>query len=110
MERGAAEAHPCPVADTAVLVDILSPDYLEDPFSTWAEVRESDPLYRDAMGIFHVTRYRDVWALLRDRRCGRDLPPEVARLGIGDGEATNRFFEKNLLGIEGAEHTRLRRL
>ena len=98
------------MADTAVRINTSSPGYLEDPFAAWSEVRESDPLYRDPTGIFHVTRYADVWSLLRDRRCGRDLPPEVARLGIGDGEATNRFFEKNMLGIEGPEHTRLRRL
>ena len=98
------------MADTAVAYDLLGPAFLEDPYPTLAEMREHEPLYRDPMGIYHLTRYSDVWALLRDHRCGRDMPIEVATIGIGDGEVTRRFFTENLLGMEGADHTRLRRL
>jgi cytochrome P450 len=34
----------------------------------------------------------------------------VAKIGIGDGEASERFMSNNMINFEGSEHTRLRRL
>jgi len=97
------------MAETATLYDPFAPSFHEDPYPTWTAMRENEPLYRDAMGIYHLTRYEDVWTLVRDRRCGRDVPIELVKLAGGDRPETERFAE-NMINREGAEHTRLRKL
>jgi cytochrome P450 len=98
------------MTDTAVVFDPFAPEFHEDPYPTWTAIRESGELVRDAIGIYVVTRYEDVWSLLRDRRVGRDLPYELTKIVLGDGAATERFVTNNLMNYEGPEHLRQRRL
>lgn len=99
-----------PMADTAVQYDPFSPEFLEDPYPTLAAIRESGELVRDPIGIYLITRYDDVWSLLRDKRVGRDLPFELTRIVAGDGKAVERFFTTSMINYEGREHTRMRLL
>src|SRR5439155_12193583 len=91
MARARPAAHAGPMADTATLYDPFAPEFHDDPYPTWAAMREDEPMYRDAMGVFHLTRYEDVWSLVRDRRCGRDVPQHLVQLALGDGGASERF-------------------
>lgn len=70
--------------------------------------REQHWLARMPLG-YSVTRYDDVTAILRDRRfhSALSLLPQMA--GIQDPEFTERR-QRSILAVEGAEHTRLRRL
>ena len=44
----------CPVTDLATDYDMFDPDYLRDPFSAWAELRDTCP-------IAHTERYGGSW-------------------------------------------------
>jgi len=49
--------------------DLLSPAHFAAPHQTFALMRENDPLYwHEQMGLWFVTRYRDVHTITRDRR------------------------------------------
>lgn len=92
-----------------VVYDPFDAGFHDDPHPTWAALREREPMHRTAMGIYVLSRYEDVWALLRDRRCGRDIPIELVRMATGDGPGAERFVT-NMINREGGDHTRLRKL
>src|SRR5688572_24789247 len=110
MVRRGANRHGRAMADTAVAFDPFAPEFIDDPYPTWAAIREGDSLFRDPLGIYLITRYDDVWSLLRDKRVGRDLPFDLTRIVLGDGEAVERFVTTSMINYEGSEHTRLRLL
>jgi hypothetical protein len=90
--------------------------FAADPYPAYATLRASTPVFRsDEFGMTFVTRYRDIFRLLADRRLGRDaaeigraepLPPAAA----GDLPCYDRYVRVNLLETEGETHARLRRL
>ena len=46
--------------------------FIADPYPAYAELREREPVrYDEATDHWLISRYEDVNALLRDRRCGR---------------------------------------
>ncbi|GAA2078632.1 cytochrome P450 [Actinomadura alba] len=65
----------------------LEPPYLEDPYPLYARARREAPvLYSPEFGLWFVTRYDDVWAVLKDTarfssrflmRTPADAPPAV---------------------------------
>jgi cytochrome P450 len=109
MDLDTREAHACLMADTALVYDPFAPSFHDDPYPTWTALRESEPMHRTPLGTYVLTRHEDVFALLRDRRLGRDIPPNLVRLAAGDGDLAD-FFASNLLNREAPDHTRLRKL
>ena len=97
------------MADTALVYDPFAPSFHDDPYPTWAALRENEPMHRTQIGTYVLTRHEDVFTLLRDRRLGRDIPPHLVRLAAGDGDLAE-FFTSNLLNKEAPDHTRLRKL
>lgn len=97
------------MVETATRYDPFDAGFREDPYPTWQELREHEPLHRSAFGIYVLTRYEDVWALLRDHRTSREIPIELVYLSAGSG-ATAESFMGNLLNKEAPDHTRLRKL
>jgi cytochrome P450 len=107
--------------DSDPLFDYYSPQFRTDPYPFYARLREQDPVhwglpyepYFD--GAWHIFRYADVAALLKDPRLGKaeladererdeaaDLPPEAhAYLGL---------LRLALLRTDPPDHTRLRGL
>ena len=58
-------------ADAGQLVfDPLDPGFLQDPYPTYAALREREPLLRSPAGAWVLTRYADVLAALGDTRLG----------------------------------------
>jgi cytochrome P450 len=54
-------------AEARVHPDIYDPVFQEDPFATYAELRATQPVYREPRyGAFLLTRFEDVMAALRD--------------------------------------------
>lgn len=98
-------------------VDITSRDFAADPFVFWERLRVDAPVQRVrwARGstAWVITRYHDVDAALRDTRLRKNrrdaLTPEQL-------SADPRFpkalasLERGLLGLDGPDHDRLRRL
>jgi cytochrome P450 len=85
------------------------PAAIENPYPAYAELRRAGPLCRFGPGQWAVTRYRDVAALLRDRRLGSAFPPEFHEFSVGPGPAAE-FFQRVMIVRDPPEHTRLRKL
>jgi cytochrome P450 len=53
--------------------DLTSPEFIADPYPAYRHMREQAPVCRDdKTGFLLVTRYADVYPLLRDRRLSSD--------------------------------------
>ncbi|MBE3016049.1 cytochrome P450 [Microbispora sp. NEAU-D428] len=92
---------------------LYSPEFFQNPYPTWAWLRENDPVHQFAfpgtdVPVWLVTRYADVLALLAD-----------PRVSSNPDNADQRFKEAGLgfsaLGMvpglsDPPDHTRLRRL
>lgn len=91
-----------------------------NPYPLYAILREQAPILRqaDEQGIWHLTRYREVAAALRDPRLSAHRTP--SRLMNPPAQATNqqrervafflRYFHLLMLLQDPPEHTRLRSL
>ena len=97
---------------TAPTWDPFDPEFLTDPYPTYARLRDEDPVHRNALGILIVSRYDDAHQVLRDphtsvRRfeSSIDLPEHMLRL-------RNRGEDRSpsILGLDPPDHTRLRKL
>ncbi|MEU7619796.1 cytochrome P450 [Micromonospora rifamycinica] len=89
--------------------DALDPAVLEDPYPTYARLREAGPLCRFGPGSWGVTRHADVVALQKDPRLGSEFPEAYHHLSVGEGPAS-RFFQRIMLYRDPPDHVRLRRL
>lgn len=87
--------------------DLSDPSIQADPYPTYARLREVARVCRGGPGVFVVTRYADVAALLDDPRLGNHFPEEYYRLSAGDGPARG-FLEHIMLHQSGPKHMCLR--
>ncbi|HEY6347038.1 MAG TPA: cytochrome P450 [Bryobacteraceae bacterium] len=85
-----------------MLVEICCQRYAE-----YRRLRESDPVHRDANGIWLLSRYRDVAAVLRDFQFGRK---NLIQLLEKNGGLPETEINGTLLFEDPPEHTRLRAL
>ena len=98
-------------------VNIVSAEFKATPFPFLATLRASEPVYRttlpDKTPVWLLTRYEDVNALLRDERFPKNrrtaLTPEQLRK-LPWVPPMFRPLERNMLDLDGADHTRLRAL
>ncbi|WP_459800202.1 cytochrome P450 [Herbidospora sp. RD11066] len=99
-----------------ILFDPLSPEQLADPYPLYARLRREAPVfYSEAHGLWVVSRYEDVLAVVRDtetfssqnavRASVRPLPQPVL-----DVLATGRPMAPTLTDSDGQVHRRLRLL
>jgi cytochrome P450 len=94
----------------------LSPEFHEDPYPIYARLRVDEPVHRNAMGNWLLTRYDDITAVLRDSRFGvhsmsanlrskrRFLAPDQDLDTLADTVGQWLMF------LNPPEHTRMRRL
>ena len=104
------------------MFDPYSPEFLDDPYPTYARLREESPVFHDASWeLTFFTRHDDVTAILKDRdRFGRDFrhrlePDEVdpdlyRRIYPSQWPAWSRYIRESFIDLEPPRHTRLRRL
>ncbi len=85
------------------------PAFLHDPYPTYRQLRETDPVHFHApWNAWVVTRYRDVDALLRDKRLGRVMDGVEKRPANPDHAPFDRIQAGSLLEIEPPDHTRIK--
>ncbi|MDX1691732.1 MAG: cytochrome P450 [Acidimicrobiia bacterium] len=91
--------------------------FLDDPYPTYARLREEAPVAYDAeRDLTFFARHDDVTAVLRDARFGRRAthrldPQDLSRPEVGSGYPTwERFVRGSFIDLEPPEHTRLRAL
>lgn len=79
-----------PVTDWANDYDVFAPEYLADPFSIWADLRERCPIaHTDRWGgSWLPTRYDDVYAIAHD----------IERFPSGNGVAVVPLVDPNVEG------------
>lgn len=104
-----------PDARTPATVRLTSPEFIADPYPTYAWLRQHAPVYfsEDWQG-FALTRYADVLAGLRDPRLSAQRVPSGASQSSQAMrerlEPSLRFFARWALFADPPEHTRLRGL
>ena len=81
-----------------------------DPYPLYHELRRLAPVHRSRLGMWLVTRYDDISAVLRDPRFGKDFAQQMETT-VGPHwkehpSITGR--ERSMLNVDGADHTRLR--
>lgn len=87
------------------------PDFVQDPYPFYERARALGQLvYWQDYGMPAAVSYEAVSTVLRDRRFGREVPPELAP-PVPNHQATFWSIESHsLLGAEPPRHTRLRSL
>lgn len=95
---------------------LFDPASRADPYPVYRRLRDHAPIYRGPAGIWILSRYADVTAVLRDQRFGYDEPraphsrallvqKDHAGLLLGaDGRSVSSFLTQN-----PPQHTRLRK-
>ncbi|SNS29803.1 cytochrome P450 [Tropicimonas sediminicola] len=87
------------------------PAFVQDPYRFYACARASgDLVFWEEYGMVAATTHRAVNAILRDRRFGREIPPELAQ-PVPERLAPFYAVEAHsMLELEPPRHTRLRGL
>ena len=104
------------------MFDPYSSDFLDDPYPTYARLREESPAFYDATWeLTFFTRHDDVTAILKDRdRFGRDFRHRLERDEVDQDlygriypaqwPTWTRYIRESFIDLEPPRHTRLRRL
>lgn len=88
------------------MIEVFSPEFLEDPYASYARLREQDSVcYVDPPGAWWVTRYQDVKLVLNDPRFGKQPHPPVPTPPEETGA-----LPPSMLFLDPPDHTRLRAL
>jgi cytochrome P450 len=104
------------LTDVAFDQVVLTPEYLEDPYPFYAELRSEQPVYwSEAVGAWLLTRYDDVTAGLRDQRLGSGtrIKAYVRQMPQDEQERFNPISDhiSTWVGMsDPPDHTRLRAL
>jgi cytochrome P450 len=94
------------------LFNPLSPDFIRDPYPSFAVLRENDPMFLTPFKAYLASRNADVSLILRDRRFGKDFAGRtIARHGPEImNEPVFRSMSHWMLTQDPPDHTRLRAL
>lgn len=91
----------------------FSEEFRRDPYAVYRRLRENDPMHR-VLGMWVLTRYADVAAVLRDRRFSSSLFPAAIKQhqpkNGGTFGRSESFIAKAIVFTENPDHARLRRL
>src|SRR5665213_107955 len=99
-------------ATTEPLFNPLSPEFIRDPYPSYARLRTTDPMHVTQFGAFVASRHAEASLVLRDKRFGKDSAERtVRRYGpkIMD-EPIFRSMSHWMLQQDPPDHTRLRGL
>jgi cytochrome P450 len=98
--------------------DPFDPRFSQDPFSLYAELRESNPVHRSPLGFWVFTRHADCLAILKDKRSSsdaRNVDPEAIGAPVvttgPEGPAQQIYDDLSpFIFRDPPDHTRLRGL
>ena len=89
----------------------VDPGFVQNPYAFYARAREQGAIsYWEDYGMPAAFSHAAVHMLLRDRRFGRELPPELASDGPAHLAPWLQVEAHSMLELEPPRHTRLRRL
>ncbi|MEB3020156.1 cytochrome P450 [[Mycobacterium] crassicus] len=87
--------------------DFRDPELHVDPLTYQRRFAEAEPVHRNSQGLWVLTRYADVLAMLRDERAGTDRR-NLYRSKLDPGRPYLTHVEHNLFYRSGDDHRRLR--
>jgi cytochrome P450 len=90
-----------------------TPDGRRDPYPQYHRLRAVAPIHRSrTLNAWVLTRYDDIWAVLRDPRLGKAYASTMEHRFGADWRRHPSLadHEHSLINVHGADHTRLRRL
>jgi hypothetical protein len=93
-------------------IDLLSPEFVRDPYPVHARLRVHDPVHLTPLGFYVASRHVEVSQVLRDRRFGKDFVERTTRrYGPQIMEVpVFRAMSQWMLQQDPPDHTRLRSL
>jgi cytochrome P450 len=104
------------MTDTAAVYNPFEPGFVEDPYPSYAALREQDPVHQSAMGTWFLFRYDDVVRFTRDTAMSVEdenahptMMSEMFEQLMADQPAAQRG-SRAMLNLDPPDHTRLRRL
>ncbi|MGH2760610.1 MAG: cytochrome P450 [Actinomycetota bacterium] len=110
-----AERQAVDVPISPVLLELFEPENRADPYPLYRRYRETEPMHFSDIGVWTLTRYEDILAVLRDDRFSVD-PRNATELErfFPATDDTPRPFEQMagllLLFTDPPDHTRMRNL
>jgi cytochrome P450 len=112
--RSPSPSPPPPDAAKPIRFNPFSPEFRNDPYPQYHLLRAREPIHR-TMGMWVLTRYEDIRAVLIDRRFSSSQIPELVkmqgqRLGQEGFGAIEQLGRKSIVFTDRPEHTRLRHL
>jgi hypothetical protein len=99
-------------ANTELLFDPLSPEFIRDPYPSYERLRNTDPMHVTAFGAFLASRHAEASLVLRDKRFGKDYV-ERSKRRYGSQIMEQPIFRSMsqwMLQQDPPDHTRLRGL
>ncbi|MQY17127.1 cytochrome P450 [Nocardia macrotermitis] len=102
------------VAPGRIRFNPFGAEFRRDPYPMYSQLREAHPVHR-TLGMWVLTRYEDVRAVLHDRSFSASLIPrlvdeQAARLGQNGVDRIGRLGRKSLVFTDNPDHARLRGL
>ncbi len=98
-------------------VDLFDPAFKVNPYPTYARLRSTAPVHRaalpDGQGVWLITRYDDVLAVLKDERFVKDWRKVMTPEQLDQVPAIPEVMKplsRNMLDTEPPDHERLRAL
>lgn len=93
----------------------FDPEFHSDPYPTYHRLRSFEPIHLSFMGMWVLTRYADVKAVLRDSRfCVETITNNIKQkshyLEQGDFNGLLQAFSRWLMFMNPPDHTKLRGL
>ncbi|MBB6347784.1 cytochrome P450 [Nonomuraea muscovyensis] len=89
--------------------DAFDPEVLDDPYPTYARLREAGALCRGGPATWVVTRHAEVAGLLRDERAGHTFPEGFRTPFAAAGGTADRLLTRIVSSLDPPDHTRIRK-
>lgn len=107
-----SSAAPPSILDADLLEILRSPTFNDDPYPTYADLRDRKPVYRSRSGPWVLSRYEHVHQAMRSPSVGSD-PSDTAwhrqqRASTGREHHVGDQFVRHLLFLDSPDHTRIR--
>ena len=117
-EPGARSTGGCPMVGSLDKVSLAEPEILARPTAFYRALRTEDPVHYDAkLGMWLVSRYQDIVALLRAPETFSDKAGYEAQYASGFMEEFRQILERDgggffpdVIKSDPPEHTRIRKL
>jgi cytochrome P450 len=99
----------------AIIQAMATPEFRQDPYPLYAQMRREHPVYRSSQGIWYLTRYADVETALHDLRLSNDRERMTRALAPRQGamERLSKLTQRLgrvMTNTDPPDHIRLRKL